>query len=65
MKIQTVACWLCLVPAAIGIIISVAKGKPNVLAKLCSMHTIILSVFIPDLKKSGIFLFYFEKRLDK
>ena len=43
MQMQTVACWLCLVPAAIGII-SVAKGKPNVLAKLCSMLTIILSV---------------------
>ena len=42
MQMQTVACWLCLVPAAIGIIIS--KGKPNVLAKLCSMLTIILSV---------------------
>ena len=42
MQMQTVACWLCL--AAIGIIISVAKGKPNVLAKLCSMLTIILSV---------------------
>ena len=44
MQVQTIACWLCLVPAAIGIIISVAKGKPNVLAKLCSMLTIILSV---------------------
>ena len=44
MQMQTVACWLCLVPAATGIIISVAKGKPNVLAKLCSMLTIILSV---------------------
>ena len=44
MQMQTVACWLCLVPAAIGIIISVANGKPNVLAKLCSMLTIILSV---------------------
>ena len=44
MQMQTVACWLCLVPAAIGIIISVAKGRPNVLAKLCSMLTIILSV---------------------
>lgn len=44
MQMQTVACWLCLVPAAIGIIISVAKGKPNALAKLCSMLTIILSV---------------------
>ena len=43
-NMQTVACWLCLVPAAIGIIISVANGKPNVLAKLCSMLTIILSV---------------------
>lgn len=27
MQMQTVACWLCLVPAAIGIIISVAKAS--------------------------------------
>ena len=44
MKLQTVACWMCLVPAAIGIIISVAKGKPNAFAKICSMLTTILGV---------------------
>jgi len=42
MKLQTVACWMCL--AAIGIIISVAKSKPNAFAKICSMLTIILGV---------------------
>jgi len=41
MKLQTVACWMCLVPAAI---ISVAKSKPNAFAKICSMLTIILGV---------------------
>ena len=44
MKLQTVACWMCLVPAAIGIIISVAKSKPNAFAKICSMLTIILGI---------------------
>ena len=38
MKLQTV------VPAAIGIIISVAKSKPNAFAKICSMLTTILSI---------------------
>lgn len=44
MQLQTIACWMCLVPAAIGIIISVAKGKPNFFAKFCSMLTTVLAV---------------------
>ena len=44
MKLQTVACWMCLVPGAIAIIISVAKSKPNAFAKICSMLTTILGV---------------------
>lgn len=39
---QIVLAWLCLVPAAIGVIISVAKGKPNAAAKLLSMLTCVL-----------------------
>ena len=39
-----VTCWMCLVPAAIGIIISVAKSKPNAFAKICSMLTTILGI---------------------
>ena len=38
MKLQTVACWMCLVPAAIG------KSKPNAFAKICSMLTTILGI---------------------
>lgn len=34
---QTVMAWLGLVPSALAIIITVAKGKPNVFAKLLVM----------------------------
>lgn len=36
--------WLGLVPAAIGVIIAVAAGKPNVIAKLLVMATTIYGV---------------------
>ena len=41
MKMQTVVAWLGLVPSAIGIIITAAKGKPNTAAKLLVMLTSI------------------------
>lgn len=36
--------WLGLVPSAIGILIAVASGKPNVFAKLCVMATTVYGV---------------------
>lgn len=44
LTLQIVAAWLCLVPAAIGVIVSVAKGKPNLFAKLLAMLTTVLGV---------------------
>lgn len=38
---RIIAAWLGLVPAAIGVIIAVAKGKPTAAAKLLSMLTSI------------------------
>lgn len=40
--VQIIMTWLGLIPAAIGIIISVAKGKPNVAAKILSMLTSVI-----------------------
>jgi hypothetical protein len=37
--LQTVMAWLGLIPSAVGIIIAVANGKPNTLAKLLVMLT--------------------------
>lgn len=42
--LQIVAAWLCLVPAAVGVIVSVIKGKPNVMAKIFAMLTTVLGV---------------------
>lgn len=39
-----ITAWLGLVPSAVGIIIAVAKGKPNTAAKLLTMLTTILGV---------------------
>lgn len=36
---QIIAAWLGLVPAAIGVIIAVAKGRPNAAAKVLAMLT--------------------------
>lgn len=39
---QIILAWMGLIPAAIGIIISVAKGKPNTAAKIFTMLTSII-----------------------
>lgn len=39
---QIIIAWLGLIPAAIGIIISVAKGRPTVPAKILAMLTTII-----------------------
>ncbi len=36
---QIILSWLGLIPSAIGVIIAVAKGKPNTVAKLLVMFT--------------------------
>lgn len=41
---QIVMAWLGLMPSAIGILISVSKGKPNVISKLFVMATTIYGV---------------------
>ncbi len=42
MAMQSVACWMCLIPDAIAIILAVAKGRPNFFAKLLVMVTTVL-----------------------
>ncbi len=39
LKPQIIAAWFGLVPAALGVIISVSKGKPNALAKILVLFT--------------------------
>lgn len=41
---QIIVAWMGLIPAAIGIIISVAKGRPTVPAKILAMLTTIIGV---------------------
>lgn len=43
MQRQTVMAWCALVPAGIGVILAVAKGKPNTASKLLVMATSVLS----------------------
>lgn len=43
-KPQIIIAWLGLVPAGVGVIISVAKGKPNTAAKLLVMLTSIYGI---------------------
>ena len=45
MTTQSVACWLCLIPDAVAIILAVAKGKPNFFAKLLVMVATVLAAF--------------------
>ncbi len=44
-KTEIIMAWLGIVPAAIGVIVAVAKGKPTVVAKILALVTSLYGVF--------------------